>query len=151
MKYANINTQEIRDDLPPVLVLGGTTITGATIAQWATRGWRTVTQVDQPAEGYRVTQYTAQEIDTMTCRLAVTSSVNIANETAANLAATTAAQKSDAKATVDSGAYDVQRALRAFAALTLQEINTLRTKAGMATYTWAQFVTALKNKIDEQT
>jgi hypothetical protein len=151
MQFANINTLEIRDFLPTVLQLAGQTITGATIEHWKSLGWRQVTDIDSPADGYRVTQYGVQELSATTCKLTVVASVNIADEAAAAAAAILANQKLYAKALLDSGAEDIQRALRAFAVLTLQEINTLRTKAGLATYTWTQFVNALKAKIDEQT
>lgn len=151
MNFANINTGEIRINLDPVLELQGRTITGATLADYQALGWRKVVAVDAPATGYRVTSYGVQAIDATTCKLTVASSVNIADEQAAQAAAELAAQKARAKAILAGTSDETQRALRAFAELTLQEINALRTKAGMSTYTWAQFLTALQAKIDSQT
>jgi len=92
MQYANIGTNEIRTTLPNVLVLNGQTITGADISHWAALGWREVVQVAEPTAGYRVTEWTAQEIDGRTCRLLVAAEVNIAEEAAAAAAAARAAQ-----------------------------------------------------------
>jgi hypothetical protein len=151
MKYANINTQEIRGTLSPILSLAEGTITGATIEHWAELGWREITQIDEPAAGYRVTAYRIQELGPLTSKLTVASSVNIADEVAANAASVLEQQKTDAKSILDGSSESVRRTLVAFATLTLQEINTLRTKASLPTYTWAQFVAALKSKIDNQT
>lgn len=150
MTYANILTGEIKSDLPNVLVQYGSTITGATIEHWKAKGWRQVVDTEQPQSGYRGTGYTVQEVDGETCNLVLSGSVNIATEAAANAAASLAAQKAGAGGILDGASGDVQRALVAFATLTLQEINTLRTKAGLANYSWSQFVTALKAKIDAQ-
>ena len=151
MQYANIITEEIKSDLASTIVLNGSTITGATIDHWRAQGWRTVTAVEQPADGYRAAGYSVVPVDDISCRLALTGIVNIATEAAAATAAALAAQKAGAGGILDGASGDVQRALVAFATLTLQEINTLRTKAGLANYTWSQFVTALKAKIDAQT
>jgi uncharacterized protein YkwD len=150
MNFANINTGEIKEVLSPILQLAGVTITGATIQHYAQLGWRQVVEVDAPAVGFRVTSYGVQELTGLTCKLTVATSIDIAAETAANAAAYIAATKSDAKALLDGSTDTVQRTLRAFAEVTLQEINNLRTKTGLATYTWSQFLTALKNKIDSQ-
>ena len=144
MNFANVTTGEIRETLPNVLQTEGRTITGATLAEWAASGWRAVAQVDTPAAGYRVTQYGVQELDGVTCRLTVDASVNLAAEAAAQLSAA----KDMGKAIMDTGSYDLALAVRAFALLTLQEINTLRTKAGLANYSQAQFLAALKAKMD---
>jgi hypothetical protein len=159
MNFANINTQEIKAVLGPVCVLpNGNTVTGADITAWAAWGWRKVTSIDAPATGYRVGSYGIQELDGLTCKLTVATSINIADEAAAQAAAQAAAvvaeiafQKTEAKGLLDGGTQDIQRALRGFAELTLQEINTLRTRASLSNYTWAQFVNALKAKIDNQT
>jgi len=150
MNFANINTGEIREALSPILQLAGQTITGATIDHYASLGWRKVVQVDAPATGFRVTAYGVQELTGTTCKLTVTASVDIAAEAAANAAAYIAATKDEAKALLDGSTDTMQRTLRAFAELTLQEINNLRTKTGLSTYTFAQFLTALKGKIDAQ-
>lgn len=150
MQYANINTQEIINALPSVLILPGQTITGATIEHWKALGWRQVSITDAPATGYRVTAYGVQDIDGLNCRLTVASSVNISAEAAANAAAQAAQSKADAKTMLAGSSDQIQRALRAFAELTLQEINTLRTKASLSTYTWAQFLAAMQAKIDAQ-
>jgi hypothetical protein len=150
MKVANINTGEIKDGLSPILVLTGKTITGATIADWAALGWREVVATDVPAAGYRVASYGVQELTSLTCKLTVASSVDIAAEQAANLAAEIASDKAAAKLLSDVATSDVGRVIRAFAELTLQEINTLRTKASLANYTQTQFINALKAKIDAQ-
>ena len=158
MSFANINTQERKETLPNVMVLGDQTITGATINDWAKVGWREVVEVDEPAEGFRVGTYAIEELSATTCKLTVATSVNLADEAAeqaaanaAALVAYTAYQKDAAKGLLDGGKEDIQRALRGFAELTLQEINTLRTRASLANYTWEQFVNALKAKIDAQT
>lgn len=158
MKFGNINTQEIVETLPSILVLNGQTITGADIRHWSLLGWRSVTQVDEPTAGFRVTKYGVQGIDGLTCKLIVSAQVNIADEQAAQAAAEAAAAaqyiadtKARAKVILDAGVEDLARALRALATIALQEINTLRTKAGLSTYTAQQFLTALQNKIDDQT
>ena len=148
MKYGNINTNAVADDLPSVMVLTGQTITGATIEQWKSQGWRTVVQEERPASGYRVTAYNVIAIDGNTCRLTIAASVNIADEAAAAAAAALAEQKAIGKDLLDTGKDNLVLVLRAFALLALQEINTLRTKAGLATYTQAQFWNALKAKVD---
>jgi hypothetical protein len=158
MNFGNINTQEIKDALSNVCVLpNGNTVTGADIATWAVYGWRKITSIDEPATGYRVGTYAVQEIDGLTCKLTVAIDVNLADEAAANAAALAAAlvaniasQKTEAKELLDDGTQSIQRALRGFAELTLQEINTLRTKASLSNYTWTQFKNALKAKIDDQ-
>lgn len=150
MNFANINTGEIKDVLPSVLEDVGRTITNATILEWAAKGWRKVVSVASPTAGYRVTAWTVQAIDGLTCRLLVATEVNIAAEQAAALAAQIAADKDAAKMLSDVATSDVGRVIRAFAELVLQEINTLRTKAGLATYTQTQFINALKAKIDAQ-
>jgi len=159
MNFANIVTHEIKAVLGPVCVLpNGNTVTGADITIWAVYGWRKITSIDEPATGYRVGNYAVQEIDELTCKLTVATSIDIAAEAAANAAAAAAAvvagiafQKTEAKGLLDGGSQDIQRALRGFAELTLQEINTLRTRASLPNYTWTQFVNALKAKIDAQT
>ena len=119
MNFANINTGEIRLNLDPVLVLQGRTITGATLADYQELGWRKVVAVDAPEAGYRVTAYGVQEIDATTCKLTVATSVNIADELAAQAAADLTAQKAGAKAILAGTSDETQRALRAFAELTL--------------------------------
>lgn len=151
MPYANILTGEIRIDLPSVMALEGSTITGATIEHWKQAGWRTVVSVEPPAAGYRATGYTVQPVDGTTCNLVLSGSVNIAAEVAAAVAATAAAQKLGAKNILDGCSEDTQRALRAFAELVLDRTNTLAGKvSGVPQVTWAQFLSAMKSKIDAQ-
>lgn len=148
MKFANINTGQIVDSLSTILELPGRTITGATIREWQQLGWREIVQVEEPAAGYRAGTYNIVEIDALTCRLTIATSINIADEQAAFAAAALTAAKSSGKDLLDFGTYDLALVLRAFSTLVLQEINTLRTKAGLSTYTQQQFITALKAKID---
>lgn len=82
MKFGNINTQEIRESLPNVLVLAGQTISGADIRHWSQLGWRSVVEVEEPSAGCRVTGYSVEEIDGLTCRLKVSGEVNIDAEIA---------------------------------------------------------------------
>jgi len=94
MKYANINTGEIKDSLPAVMVNAAETITGANIAHWAKQGWREVKSIAVPDTGYRVGTYRVNETGPLTCTLAVATSINIADESAFNAAAL-AAQLAD--------------------------------------------------------
>jgi len=151
MNFGNTNTGEIVDTLPTTLTLAGTTITGATLKHFLALGWRTVTQVDKPDAGYRVTSYGVAELTPTTCKLTVATSVNIADEAAAAAAAKLASDKDEGKTLAELSTSPTGRAIQALAAMALQEINTLRTKAGLSTYTGAQFISALKAKIDAQT
>jgi len=91
MQFANIITKEIKDTLPTTMVDGDKTITGADITHWAKEGWRTITETDAPATGYRVGTYGIQELSGTTCKLTVATSINIADEAAAEAAAYAAA------------------------------------------------------------
>jgi hypothetical protein len=83
MKFANIITNEITEALSSTMVDGDQTITGADITHWAKAGWRKIVTIDEPATGYRVGTYGIEEIDGLTCKLTVATSVNLAVETAA--------------------------------------------------------------------
>ena len=157
MNFANIITKEIVTGLNPILVTPTGTITGADIRHYASLGWRKVVSVDAPTSGYRVTSYQPVEIDALTCRLSVKTQVNIADEAAAQAAAQAAAAAAEVVATKDAAKLlaevattETGRVIRAFMELTLQEINALRTKASLSTYTQTQFLNALKTKIDAQ-
>jgi len=145
MQFANILTGEIRNILSSTLVKADLTIQGASLEQWAELGWRRVVEVAEPAAGHRVTSYTPEEIDGLTCRLIVATQVNIADEQAAQLAES----KTAAKTLAEVGATDTGLVLRALATLLLGEINTLRQRASLTQYTSQQFLNALKAKIDE--
>jgi hypothetical protein len=147
MQYANINTYQVTDKLPDTLVLADKTITGATLDHYLALGWRQVVAVDAPATGYVVTSYRVEDIDGRTCKLAIAASVTAASITAAQ----SAGEKSAAKLIAKVATEPTGRVLRAFAELVLQEINALRTKAGMTNYTQAQFLAALEAKVDAQT
>ena len=82
MKYANIITGAIVGTLPNVRVSNGVGTIGAGLAEWAIEGWREVTATAEPAAGYRVDTYAVEEIDGLTCRLTVATSINIAEEQA---------------------------------------------------------------------
>lgn len=135
MPYANIITQEIKDSLPNVLVADGTTVTGATLINWAPLGWREIVQTDEPAVGYRVGEYLAVELTPLTCKLTVKTSINIADEQAAQAAAQAAAlaqQIAEAKALAKSlypGPGDIRNVSpEAVARLLLAECTVI--------YTW---------------
>jgi hypothetical protein len=158
MNFANIITNNIVEALPSVMVDGDQTITGADITHWAKRGWRKIVTIDSPATGYRVGTYGIEAIDGLTCKLTVATSINLADEAAAQAAAKAAAAaqyivqtKDAAKTLSEVSVTSTGRVIRALCTLLLQEINALRTKAGMANYTSTQFLNALKAKIDEQT
>ena len=87
MKHGNINTGEIVEMLPSVRISPEGVTIGAGPEAWAVDGWRTVTVVDRPDPGFRVTSYRVEEIDRKTCRLTVATSVNIKEEAAAIAAA----------------------------------------------------------------
>lgn len=89
-----------------------------------------------------VRAYTQAELDSI-------SAARAAADAAAALAYI-AETKDAAKVLADTSTTDIGRVIRAFMELTLQEINTLRTKASLTNYTATQFLNALKAKIDAQ-
>lgn len=90
-------------------------------------------------------------------QIAVGDAVVAAFDWSAAADATWVAQQAKAQATVDidngqlQNGTNVERLVRALALVTLDEINTLRTNAGLATRTAAQLVTAIKGKIAAST
>ena len=173
MTFANKNTGEIVDTLPSVIVQDGQTITGATIDQWAAQGWRKIVQVDSPAQGYRVGSYGVTELDELTCKLTVATSINIAGEQAALAAADVAARAAALAATktlvstiinaagqaVDLRGVSAEQAMRmemanmAWVYTVLQDLLT-RAKNGTLTgakqYTYAEFQTFVLQMLANQ-
>lgn len=144
MNFANVNTGQIAGALSATMTTPGGVIQGATLQDWAAVGWRRVVAVAAPTAGFRATSYGVHEIDGLTCDLTVATEINIATETAAELEAI----KTAAKTLAELGNTEIGLVLRAFSVLVLQEINALRTKTGMVNYTPAQFLAALKAKVD---
>lgn len=79
MKYGNIITQEITDTLPTST---GPNNWNASIEQLRAIGWREISIIDDPQEGYRITRQGVEDIDGINCRITVISSINIAEEQA---------------------------------------------------------------------
>lgn len=83
MQYGNILTQQQADTLPTKL---GDTF-NPTLAMLQAAGWRRITEVEQPATGYRAAGYTVVELTAANAKLAITSQINIADEQAAMILA----------------------------------------------------------------
>ncbi|MFA5172752.1 MAG: hypothetical protein WC426_14410 [Sulfuriferula sp.] len=91
-KYGNIITQQITDTLPQQT---GSTW-NPTWEQLTLVGWREITMVDKPTEGYRIVSQKLVEIDKTTARLAVAKEINLADEAAAIKAAAAASKEFEA-------------------------------------------------------
>lgn len=76
MKYAHINGA-ITNDLPGVIQsVAGTTI-NPTFDQCAKEGWRKVSEIEQPPDGWRVISFAVVDIDGQSCRLKIDKQENI--------------------------------------------------------------------------
>lgn len=91
-KYANIVTQQITDNLPKQI--GATW--SPTWDQLCAAGWRQITQVDKPSDGYRIVQQAIVETSDTTAKLAVEKEINLADEAAAIAAAAAASKEFEA-------------------------------------------------------
>ena len=94
MQYGNILTQQQTDTLPTKL---GDTF-NPTLAMLQAAGWRKITEIEQPATGYRAAGYTVVALTAVNAKLAITSQINIADEEAA----AKLARRQWAKAQIDS-------------------------------------------------
>lgn len=148
--FANLNTQETRAALPPSIAYADRVVTNPAIAAAVAAGWRIVRNTDSPQPGYAFTSYLAQDVDGLYCDLVGQSPYDVAAASAAAAAAQVSTDKSDAKTLAELATTPTGRVIQAVCAIVLQEINTLRTKAGLATYTSSQFLSALKAKVDAQ-
>lgn len=114
MNYANIFTEDVVDALPK-LPYPLSTATGMTFSPtqeqkdqyYLAKGWRKVTAIEAPKEGFRVAKYIIINVSATACELAVGSAINIAEEQQAQDAASAAAELSIKKEQVKGVGVDL--------------------------------------------
>ena len=102
MKYGNITTQEITDNLPTST---GPNNFNASIEQLRQIGWREISVIDEK-EGYRITKQGVEDIDGIYCRITVTDSINLAEEQAQQQAQQQATYEQDLIANAQRYVYE---------------------------------------------
>lgn len=136
MTYFNIVTLRERSFLPALADVSNPTWT-----HYYARGWREVVPFTPPDGYIRKTGTRTVSVvgDEAHEQYEVWTQAEADAQAAADLVAT-----KDAAAVADN--WDV--ALRAFAKLVFNQINTLRARASLPEYTWEQFKTALRVEMD---
>lgn len=132
MKYGNINTQAITENLSKDMPINVQHATPEQIwEQRRSEGWRRVIEEIPADDGYRITSQGVEELSGETCRITRLTQANIADEAAANAAAEAAAAAAEAAAIADRKEFESQLdngqvIVRALALALLDEINLLR-------------------------